>query len=119
MDQLYENIKIFRKKRGLSQEELAELTGYSSRTSIAKIEAGKVNLPADKIMLFANALNVMYSELTGWTYDEEGVPSYARTSRTRQEICDLIQKTPYSAADLAEIIRTATEKLRSMVIERP
>lgn len=42
---LYENIKRFRKEKGLSQEELARMTGYTDRSSIAKIEKGDVDLP--------------------------------------------------------------------------
>ena len=113
MEDLYRNIREYRIKRGMSQEELAEKTGYTSRTSIAKIEAGKVNLPADKILKFANALNVMYSELTGWTYDENGVPSYARNSRTADEMVALIEKGDYTAEDLVRIISAASARLMS------
>ena len=35
---LYKNIKQLREEKGLSQDELAKLTGYTSRSSIAKIE---------------------------------------------------------------------------------
>lgn len=114
MEDLYRNIKKYRIKRGMSQEELAEKTGYTSRTSIAKIEAGKVNLPADKILKFANALNVMYSELIGWTYDENGVPSYARNSRTADEMIDLINKGDYTPDDLIRIISAASTRLGGM-----
>lgn len=39
---LYANIKALREKLELSQEELARQVGYKDRTSIAKIEAGKI-----------------------------------------------------------------------------
>ena len=42
---LYRNIKRYRLDLGMSQEELAQKTGYKSRTSIAKIEKGLVDLP--------------------------------------------------------------------------
>ncbi len=117
MEDLYKNIKALRLQRGMSQEELAEKTGYTSRTSIAKIEAGQVNLPADKIVKFANALNVMYSELVGWTYDEQGVPSYARNSRTADEMVSLIEKGDYSVEDLARILAAASARLTRMTAE--
>ena len=41
---LYEKIKLLRKQKKISQEKLAALTGYSDRSSIAKIEQGKVDL---------------------------------------------------------------------------
>lgn len=63
---LYVNIKKLREEQGMSQDELAELTGYTSRSSIAKIEKGLVDLPQTKIISFAKALNVSPSQLTGW-----------------------------------------------------
>ena len=54
---LYENIKLRRKELNLSQGELAKLTGYTDRTSISKIESGKVDLPQSKIRIFAEALH--------------------------------------------------------------
>lgn len=66
---LYENIKRFRKEKGLSQEELARMTGYTDRSSIAKIEKGDVDLPQSKIFLFAKALDVEPSVLMG----EDGI----------------------------------------------
>ena len=61
----HENIKHLREKNGLSQEKLAELVGYKDRSSIAKIEAGLVDLSQSKIALFANALNVTPAYLMG------------------------------------------------------
>lgn len=65
---LYENIKSLRTSKELSQEELAKRVGYSDRTMIAKIEAGKVDLPQSKIAIFAAALNVSPSELVGASF---------------------------------------------------
>lgn len=65
MLELYENIKKYRKMCNMSQEKLAQLTGYSDRSSIAKIEKGEVDIPQSKIMLFAKALNVDASTLMG------------------------------------------------------
>ena len=56
MLELYKNIKKKREQLGISQEELAKLTGYTSRSSIAKIEKGQVDLSQTKIDLFAKAL---------------------------------------------------------------
>ena len=65
MLELYKNIRRYRKELKLSQEELAKRTGYTDRSSIAKIEKGMVDLPQSKILLFAEALNVTPSELMG------------------------------------------------------
>lgn len=66
MISLYENIKIKRIELGMSQEDLAKKVGYKDRTSIAKIESGKVDLAQSKIAIFAEALNTTASELMGW-----------------------------------------------------
>ena len=115
MEDLYRNIKERRLALGMSQQELAEKTGYTSRTSIAKIEAGHVRLTSEKIMQFANALNIMYSELMGWTYDKNGVPSYERNTRTADELANIISRGEYTAGELAKIIAVASEKLNGMM----
>ena len=71
---LYKNIKAKRQELGLSQEELAKKVGYRDRTSIAKIETGKVDLSQSKIIEFANILGVTPSYLMGWDEKEEEAP---------------------------------------------
>lgn len=67
MLELYKNIKRMREEKGLSQDSLAKLTGYTDRSSIAKIEKGQVDLQQSKIELFARALGATSQELMGWT----------------------------------------------------
>ena len=67
MLELYKNIKKYRLEMKLSQSELAKRTGYTDRSSIAKIEKGDVDLPQSKIMIFASALNVSPGVLMGDT----------------------------------------------------
>lgn len=66
MLQLYKNIKSRRTELKMSQDTLAELTGYRDRSSIAKIEKGEVDLAESKIREFAKALKVSPQELMGW-----------------------------------------------------
>lgn len=66
MLRLYENIKNRREELGMSQQELADKTGYTSRSSIAKIEAGERDIPQSKIISFADALSTTPSSLMGW-----------------------------------------------------
>lgn len=68
---LYKNIKSLRLSKELSQEQLAAMTGYKDRTSIAKIEAGKVDLSQSKIIEFAKALDVSPSYLMGWNSSDD------------------------------------------------
>ena len=51
-------IRTLRQQIGLSQDDLAHLAGYTSRSSINKIEKGLVDLPQSKISLIASALGV-------------------------------------------------------------
>jgi repressor LexA len=69
MLKLYQNIKRLREERGLSQDALAKLTGYTDRSSITKIEKGQIDLQQSKIELFAKALGTTSRELVGC--DEE------------------------------------------------
>lgn len=66
MIDLYKNIKQLRELQGMSQDDLAKLTGYTNRSSIAKIEKGEVDLPRSKIIAFAKALKTSPMALMGW-----------------------------------------------------
>lgn len=66
MDLLIEigsRIKKRRIEKGISQQELAEAVGYSTKGMISQIEAGKVNLPMDKAVAIADYLDMKTSEL--------------------------------------------------------
>lgn len=67
MLELYHNIKRIRKEKNLTQDELARLSGYTDRSSIAKIERGDVDLPQSKILQIARALGVSAGDLMGNT----------------------------------------------------
>lgn len=82
---LYKNIKVLRKSLGLSQEELAKKVGYSDRSSIAKVESGKVDLPQSQIFNFAKALGVEPCELMGDSGIKEESPSPSSANLTKDE----------------------------------
>lgn len=67
---LYKNIKERRQSLNMSQEDLAHLTGYTDRSSIAKIERGLVDLSHSKIELFAKVLRTTPGALLGYDSDE-------------------------------------------------
>ena len=69
MPSLYENIRQRREELGLSQWELAQRMGYTSRSSISKIESGENDIPQSKIKAFATALETTPSALMGWEVD--------------------------------------------------
>lgn len=68
---LYTNIKNERIKHGWTQTDLAQKIGYSDKSMIAKIEAGKIDLSQTKIRDFANVFNCTESYLMGWEEQEE------------------------------------------------
>ena len=49
-------IRLRREELNMSQEELARLMNYKSRSSINKIEMGKTDVPRTKISEFAKVL---------------------------------------------------------------
>ena len=66
MLKLYENIRLYRKQAKMTQDDLARRTGYTDRSSIAKIEKGLVDLSQSKIKQFAEVLGVTPGHLMGW-----------------------------------------------------
>lgn len=63
MMKLYENIKLLREAKHMTQTELALKCGYSDKSMIAKIEHGQIDLPISKIETIAKALDVSPNDL--------------------------------------------------------
>lgn len=66
-------VKERRLKLGYSQQKLADLLNYTSRSTITKIEKGERDLPIDKLKLLATALKTTPEYLVGW--DKEPIKS--------------------------------------------
>ena len=60
-----ENIRDLRRKSGMNQMELAQLLGYTDRSSIAKIETGKVDISQTKLCQLAEIFGVTVEQLLG------------------------------------------------------
>lgn len=91
MNQLYKNIRARRLELGMSQEELAQKVGYTDRTSIAKIESGKVDLSESKIFAFAEALKTTPALLSSWESEEQFMARLAAMAAPLEELSDPIQ----------------------------
>ena len=65
---MYDRIKRLRIEKNMSQEELALKSGYTSRSTINKIEKGERNITGDKIQAIAQALGVKPSYLMDGNY---------------------------------------------------
>ncbi len=72
--QTAENIRTLRRKQGLSQEDLARLLGYTDRSSIAKIESGKVDLSQSKLEKLAEIFGTTVSEIIGIKTHDGRIP---------------------------------------------
>lgn len=66
-----EKIKLLRKENNMTQKELAEKCGYSSLTTINKIELGINNVPISIIEKIAKIFNVSPSYILGWEDNQE------------------------------------------------
>lgn len=62
---------MLREKKGITQDELAIKLGYTSRSTIAKIESGKTDITQTKVKELADILNTT----TGYLIDGINIPS--------------------------------------------
>lgn len=89
--ELHENIKSLRIARGWSQQFLADKTGYKDRSSIAKIESGKVDLSRSKIAEFAKLFDVTPAFLLGCV-EKTAVPKDDGLSPLEAQLMELIRR---------------------------
>lgn len=94
-----ERIKLRREELGITQEELAQMLGYKSRSSINKIELGGNELTQRKIKAIALALKTTPAYIMGWT--DEWEEKYNKDGILAKEVhlCELIEQT-YGKATL-------------------
>lgn len=90
-----------RKKKGYNQEQLAELIGYTSRSSIAKVESGLVDLPLSKIYSLSNALDIPIYDLLNLKHS---------SSDRRLSIEDIRMVNKLSECDMAGIMDVTVEE---------
>ncbi len=90
MTTIGDRIKARRLELNMSQDELARLVGYKSRSSINKIESDGRLLPQRKIMEIANALNTTPAYIMGWEESNEAeTTSVTLTTQTKKVPKDL------------------------------
>lgn len=71
MSTIGNNISRLRRDLGLTQEDLAKMMGYKSKSTINKIELGINDIPQSKIVQFAQVLGTTPAELMGWKEEEK------------------------------------------------
>lgn len=105
-------IRELRSKNKMTQEDLAYKVGYTSRSSINKIEKGLVDLPQSKIAEIADALNTTPGFLMGWeetnTFEDFNFQMFASPNE---------QKLTESEEALLEIFRLIPEEQQRVFLE--
>lgn len=86
------NIADARKRRGLTQEELAARVGYKTKSAINKIELGIRDLPQKKIAAFAQALEVTPGYLMGWEQEPEDLADVAAQVLLNPELLRMVEQ---------------------------
>ena len=66
-----ERIRMRREELGLTQLELAQRLGYTSNTTVAKLESGANNLRQSKIKALADALETTPDFIMGWSESQK------------------------------------------------
>lgn len=82
-----------RKELGLTQEELAKMMGYKSKSTINKIEMGINDIPQGKIARFAEVLTTTPTYLMGWD-EEEISPEEPKLSEGEKMLLNLFRQVP-------------------------
>nr|DAE89216.1 MAG TPA: hypothetical protein [Caudoviricetes sp.] len=72
---LGQNIRLYRERLGISQEELAKKLGYKDRSTIAKIENNVNDITQSKIIAIAEALQTTPATLMGWNTEGKTLES--------------------------------------------
>lgn len=109
---LGEKIRVSREKTGLTMEELGKKCGTTKQT-IYKYETGKVtNIPLDRLMRIADAVDVSASYLMGW----EDINAEQLTDGELSEVKRSLIQFALSLTD--EQAALALRVLRSIAVSR-
>ena len=100
MVKIGKNIMDARKRLGMTQQELADLVGYKTKSAVNKIEMGIRDLPQSKIKQFAAALGTTPGQLLGWDADPDDLSALAARVLADPGLLKLVQDyTALSEAD--------------------
>lgn len=83
-----DRIKQLRVEKGMSQDELAKTVGYKSRSTVGKIELGKMDITQSSIVAIAKALGTTPEYLMGW----EDTPATPAESLESLELAKKIER---------------------------
>ena len=104
-----EKIKLRRIEKGWSLQELADRMGYANKSSVARIENGKIDPPQSKVVKFADALDTSIADLMGWL-DEEKPVQEDELSENIKKLVDFAKSVPEDKVDLVlKVMRSIVE----------
>lgn len=98
-----EMIRKLRKEKGMTQSDLAELVGYTERSSIARIEKGDVDIPSSKISAFAKVFGISEFELLGFLDEKDGTETAERLF-VKEMVDRLSQEQVHDLRKIIEIV---------------
>lgn len=101
-----ERIKRRREELNVSQAELARMVGYTSRSTITRIERDGNGISQDKIVAIAKALKTTPSYLMGW--EEEDVAML--TAMQEDTMAKFLMLTHEHQLVVKSIVDTLTEQ---------
>jgi nitroreductase len=105
-------IKDIRQKRGMSQQEFAESLGYTSRSTICKIEDGEVEMSYEKLLKLINDYSLSFDELIS-TNKQAKRPINKRMDEDKIDYMELVGKR-YSLRNFSDK-QVEKEKLESIL----
>ena len=113
MQHIGTRIKALREERNMSQTQLAIKTGYTDRTSISKIESGKIDIAQTKLSVFARALGTSVETLIGLENKpstSENLSAQKPLTEAQRALLDLFSRVPADKQNLVvQMIRAALE----------
>lgn len=89
-----ENIKRFRKERGLTQKKLSELCGIAEPT-IRRYEAGTLNPKIETVEKLASALGITAVDLMGAEYWDKKYPNITQKYKEYEGFIDYLNSLGY------------------------
>lgn len=103
-------IMTLRRALGITQEALALKVGYTSRSSINKIEKGIVDIPQSKLTELADALLTTPAYIMGW---EEETPEEPKLSEGERLVLEAFRQIPEEQQKhFLEMIRAYANSLK-------
>ena len=87
-----EKIQMYRESMQMTQDDLDKKVGYTSRSAIAKIEAGYSDLPTSKVVAFAKVFGIAPNDLLPKTAIVIPKKPKPELSDKEQKILDKIRK---------------------------